>query len=54
LVILASGWVGRGVDLLIGSTETETLGMLLWLITPFPLSLLLRAFGGDGWKDFGI
>ena len=28
--------------------------MLLWLITPLVVSLLLRAFAGDGWKDLGI
>jgi membrane protease YdiL (CAAX protease family) len=54
VVVLASGWIGRGVDVLLGSTGQETLGLLLWLVTPFPVSLLLRAFAGDGWKDFGI
>jgi membrane protease YdiL (CAAX protease family) len=54
VVVLASGWVGRGVDILMGNTGPETLGMALWLATPFPIALLLRAVAGDGWKDFGI
>jgi hypothetical protein len=54
IVVLAIGWIGRGLDLLMGNLAPESLGMLLWLITPFGFSLLLRAFAGDGWKDFGI
>ena len=54
IVVLASGWVGRGLDVLMGNPTSESLGMLLWLITPLGASLLLRAFAGDGWKDFGI
>lgn len=27
---------------------------LLWIVTPLGVSLILRAFAGDGWKDFGI
>jgi membrane protease YdiL (CAAX protease family) len=26
----------------------------LWIVTPLGISLLLRAFAGDGWQDFGI
>jgi len=33
---------------------TQQLGLLLWLITPLITALLLRAFAGDGWKDFGL
>jgi hypothetical protein len=54
IVVLASGWVGRGLDVLMGNPASESLGMLLWIITPLGASLLLRAFAGDGWKDFGI
>ena len=54
IVVLASGWIGRGLDILMGSTASESLGMLLWLVIPIGLSLLLRAFAGDGWKDLGI
>ncbi len=54
IVVLASGWIGRGLDILMGSTASESLGMGLWIIIPLGISLLLRAFAGDGWKDFGI
>jgi len=54
IVVLAIGWIGRGLDILMGNATSESLGMLLWLITPIGISLLLRAFAGDGWKDFGI
>lgn len=54
LLILASGWLGRGLDVLMGNPSAESLGMLVWIVMPLVVSLLLRAFAGDGWKDFGI
>jgi membrane protease YdiL (CAAX protease family) len=54
IVVIAIGWIGRGLDVLMGNTPSESLGMLLWIIAPLGASLLLRAFAGDGWKDFGI
>jgi hypothetical protein len=54
VIVLASGWLGRGLDNLMGKSTSEGLGMLLWIITPLCVSLLLRAFAGDGWRDFGI
>jgi len=54
IVVLAIGWIGRGLDIQMGNPASESLGMLLWLITPIGISLLLRAFAGDGWEDFGI
>ena len=54
ILVLVSGWLGRGLDELMGNPSVESLGMLLWIMTPLGVSLLLRAFGGDGWKDFGI
>lgn len=54
IVVIAIGWIGRGLDVLLGKPASESLGMLLWIITPIAASLLLRAFAGDGWKDFGI
>lgn len=53
-VVLVMGWLGRGLDILMGNTSTDSLGKLLWLVTPLGVSLLLRAFAGDGWKGFGI
>ena len=54
IVVLAIGWIGRGLDVLMDNPSSEGLGILLWIITPLAASLLLRAFAGDGWKDFGI
>jgi hypothetical protein len=53
-IVLGIGWIGRGLDVMMGNPSTEGLGILLWLVTPLVVSLLLRAFAGDGWKDFGI
>ncbi len=53
-IVLAIGWIGRGLDLLMGNPSSEGLGILLWISMPLVTSLLLRAFAGDGWKDFGI
>lgn len=54
IAVLAIGWIGRGLDVLTGKPSQEGLGILVWLIAPLGVSLLLRAFAGDGWKDFGI
>jgi len=54
IIVLAIGWIGRGLDVLMDNPSSEGLGILLWIITPLAASLILRAFAGDGWKDFGI
>lgn len=54
IVVLGIGWVGRWLDVAMGNPSTEGLGILLWIVTPTLFSLLLRAFAGDGWADFGI
>ena len=54
IVVLSIGFIGRGLDVQMGNPPSESLGMLIWLVVPSVFSLLLRAFGGDGWKDFGI
>jgi len=54
VVVLAIGWIGRGLDVLMDNPASEGLGILLWIIAPLVVSLLLRAFAGDGWKDLGI
>ena len=54
ITVVAIGWIGWGLDRLMGNQTSESLGMLLWIITPLVATLLLRAFAGDGWKDFGI
>ncbi|MHB9030492.1 MAG: hypothetical protein ACYC9O_17135, partial [Candidatus Latescibacterota bacterium] len=54
IIVIAIGWIGRGWDILMGNQASESLGMLLWIIAPFAVSLLLRAFAGDGWRDLGM
>jgi membrane protease YdiL (CAAX protease family) len=53
-VVASSGWLGYGVDRLLNAPPTVQPGLLLWLIAPLVTVLLLRAFAGDGWKDFGL
>jgi membrane protease YdiL (CAAX protease family) len=55
VAVIVLGWLSLGVDALVGVTSPEeSLSMLLWIVTPATISLLLRAFAGDGWKDLGI
>lgn len=57
------GWIGYVVDKLTGQAHYEnigteigsgSLGMLIWLVTPLICTILLRSFGGDGWKESGF
>lgn len=55
LIALSIGWVGVGIDrILPDQEEEETLGMAIWLISPLIAVVVLRTFGGDGWKDAGL
>jgi membrane protease YdiL (CAAX protease family) len=54
VVVISIGWVGHGLDVLLGNPSSGSLGMLLWIGTPLGVCFLLRVFGGGGWKDFGI
>ena len=54
IAVLSIGWIGHGLDALLDNPSSESLGMLLWIVTPLGACLLLRGFAGDGWKDFGI
>lgn len=54
VVVFSCGWLGYGLDLLLENPPEQRLGMLLWLVAPLLTSLLLRAFGGDGWRNFGL
>jgi membrane protease YdiL (CAAX protease family) len=55
LVVIASGWLYQGVNILLPPpTPQQNLGLLLWILTPLVVVLFLRAFGGDGWRDFGL
>lgn len=53
VVVLSIGFVGWAIDPGTAPAD-ESLGILLWILAPTVVALLLRAFGGDGWSDFGI
>jgi membrane protease YdiL (CAAX protease family) len=55
VVIIASGWLYNGLNQLVPSpSPQESLGLLLWILTPLITVLLLRSLGKDGWADFGL
>ncbi|MCA9974022.1 MAG: CPBP family intramembrane metalloprotease [Anaerolineales bacterium] len=54
-VSLTAGFVGVAVDRLNPPADPmQGLGALIWLVSPLAAGLLLRARGGDGWRDFGL
>lgn len=54
LIVVSCGWVGRLVDLKVGTDTNGSLGQLIWIITPLLAMIVFRTFMGDRWKDFGI
>ena len=50
---IGCGWVAQMLNDPSLPTDQQS-GTLIWLATPLLISMLLRAFGDDGWKDFGI
>ncbi len=55
LVVVGAGFAGVFINRAIGAENSmEGPGTLLWLVSPFVANLLLRAFGGDGWRDAGF
>lgn len=55
VVTVACGWVGIAVnDVTDAEKPMEGLGTLVWLMSPLATHLLLRAFGGDGWRGAGF
>ncbi|MDR6882009.1 CPBP family intramembrane glutamic endopeptidase [Bacillus sp. 3255] len=54
LIALGCGWIGRLIDLKAGMDAGGSLGQLLWIVCPLLCMVVLRAFGGDGWRDLGI
>jgi len=54
VIVLASGWIGIGLDISLGQSAGAGLGMLIWILSPFVVSFSLRKFGGDGWSDLGL
>jgi len=55
IVSISAGWIGAWVNTVIPSpSPQESLGILIFLLLPFLTVFLLRGFGKDGWKDFGL
>ncbi len=53
-LIITLGWLGWGIGVMGGTTDSQSLGMLIWLLAPFVACIVLRLFGGDGWQDLGL
>lgn len=58
-----SGWLGYLIDKMMNNANYENvgtlageepLGMLIWLISPLIITIILRIFGKDGWKNSGF
>jgi hypothetical protein len=56
LFAVGGGWLGIWLNHVTGNTQPpmQSLGALVWLISPALSGFLLRALGGDGWKDSGF
>jgi membrane protease YdiL (CAAX protease family) len=56
LFTVGGGWLGIWLNNVTGNTQPpmQSLGALVWLVSPALSGFLLRAFGGDGWKDSGF
>ena len=56
LFTAGGGWLGIWLNNITGNAQPpmESLGVLVWLTSPALAGILLRAFGGDGWKDSGF
>ena len=55
IISISAGWIGAWVNTVIKSpSPQESLGILIFLLLPFLTVFILRGFGGDGWKDFGL
>jgi membrane protease YdiL (CAAX protease family) len=53
---VGGGWLGIWLNDVTGNTQPpmQSLGALVWLASPALSGFLLRALGGDGWKDSGF
>lgn len=56
LFTVGGGWLGIWLNQITGNTmpPLQSLGALVWLVSPALSGFALRAFGGDGWKDAGF
>jgi hypothetical protein len=55
--IIVIPWLGYSLDIARGTNphdQNNSLGWLFFIVTPLLVSLLLRAFAGDGWRDAGL
>jgi len=53
VLTLACGIIGKSINTPAMPVDQQA-GTLVWLAAPFLVSILLRAFAGDGWKDLGL
>ena len=60
---ISCGWIGYLVDKFRGEAHYEnigtatsggSLGLLIWLVSPLICTIILRTFGGNGWKNSGF
>jgi len=56
LFTIGGGWLGIWLNNVTGNTmpTMQSLGALVWLVSPALAGIFLRIFGGDGWKDAGF
>ena len=56
LFTVVGGWLGIWLNTVTANTAPpmQSLGALVWLVSPALSGILLRIFGGDGWKDAGF
>lgn len=56
LFTVGGGWLGIWLNTVTGNTmpPLQSLGALVWLVSPALVGIALRAFAGDGWKDAGF
>lgn len=53
-LMVSIGWLTAGLESLMDDPSAEGIGMGLWIISPLVVSILLRIFAGDGWRDLGL
>ena len=55
IIALASGWLGKGIDLILTDQPPgQSLGSLLWLIIPFITAIILTLVHKSDWKAMGF
>jgi hypothetical protein len=54
-VTLSAGFIGAYINSRVPTPDPmQAPGTALWLALPLLTVIILRTFGGDGWKDFGL